>query len=83
MAIFKRQNLIQMYTNTHQIVSFKKFSGGGMPPNPPNKAHGEATCIFPNLKKKILAHLLPSPDATIINYLNDKERGRYYFFVEI
>ena len=35
MVIFKRQNLIQMYTNTHQIVSFKKISGGGHAPEPP------------------------------------------------
>ena len=26
-----------------------------MPPNPPSKAHGFATCNFPNLKKKIIA----------------------------
>ena len=34
---------------------------GGMPPNPPTKTHGFATCKFPNLKKKIIAPPLPNP----------------------
>ena len=37
-------------TKLHRL---KKFSRGGMPPNPPSNAH-EATCKFPNLKKKFL-----------------------------
>ena len=36
-----------------KLHHFKKNSHGGMPPNPPSKAHGFATCKFPNLKKKI------------------------------
>ena len=24
---------------------------------------------------------MPSPNATILNYLNDREKGRHYFFV--
>ena len=40
--IFKVKNLIQIYTKTHQIAPFLKISWGGMPPNPPNKAHGFA-----------------------------------------
>ena len=55
--IFWRQNLIKIYTKTHH---FKKFSRGGMPPNPPSKAHGFAM-KFPNLKKKILGPPLPNP----------------------
>ena len=33
-----------MHTKTHQIAPLKKrkFRGGGMPPNPPSKAHGIA-----------------------------------------
>ena len=38
MALFKVQNLIQIYTKTHH---FKKNSRWSMPPNPPNKAHGK------------------------------------------
>ena len=60
MIIFQIQNLIKIYTKTHQIAPFKKNSLGGMPPNPPSKAHGFAmrsicrfaTCKFPNLTKK-------------------------------
>ena len=37
----------------HEIAPFKKNSRGSMPPNPPSKAHGFATCKFPNLKKNI------------------------------
>ena len=33
--IFKRQNLIKIYTKTHHL---KKFSRGSIPPNPPGKA---------------------------------------------
>ena len=43
------QNLIKLYTKTHQIAPFKKISGG-MPPNPLSIA----TCKLPNLRKKIL-----------------------------
>ena len=37
-AIFQTQNLIQIYTKTHQIAPFKKISRAGMPPNPLSKA---------------------------------------------
>ena len=37
------------------LKKFSRGGGGGMPPNPPSKAHGFATCKFPNLKKKLLA----------------------------
>ena len=35
--IFERQNLIQIYTKTHQIAPFKKnfLGGGGHTPKPP------------------------------------------------
>ena len=40
-AVFEIQNLIQIYTITHQIASFKLFflwwGGGGHAPKPPNK----------------------------------------------
>ena len=42
-------------SNRHQNApncTIKKIIGGGMPPDPLNEAHGEATCKFPNLKKK-------------------------------
>ena len=56
---FYRQNLIQIYTKTHQLQPFKKkIIGRGMPPNPPSKAHGFA-CKLPNLKKILLP--LPNP----------------------
>ena len=43
MKFFIVKNLIQIYTKTHQNAPFiKNFSGGGMPPNPPSKAHGFA-----------------------------------------
>ena len=45
-----------------KLHRFKKFSRGGMPPNPPSNAHCRfATCKFPNLKKKILGPPLPNP----------------------
>ena len=48
----------------HQIAPFQKnFSGGGgvgYAPEPPSKAHGFATCKFPNPKQKFLASL-PNP----------------------
>ena len=37
--LFLRQNLIKIFTKTHQITPFKKI------PEPPIKAHG-ATCNF-------------------------------------
>ena len=40
--IFKVKNLIRIYTKTHQIAPFLKIFSGGMPPNPPSKAHGFA-----------------------------------------
>ena len=36
---FKVKNLIQICTKTHQIAPFIKIFSGGMPPNPPSKAH--------------------------------------------
>ena len=37
MVIFKNiyQNLIQIYTKTHQIAPFNTILSGVMPPNPP------------------------------------------------
>ena len=32
--IFKRQNLIQIYTKTHKLHHFKKISRGGDAPEP-------------------------------------------------
>ena len=46
---FFLQNLIKLYTKTHQIAPLKKISGG-MPPNPLSFA----TCKLPNLRKKII-----------------------------
>ena len=60
LEIIKRENLIQIYTKTHQIAPFQKISWGSMPPNPPSKAHGFAICKFRNLKKKLLAPLAKS-----------------------
>ena len=66
--IFLGQNLIQMYTKTHQIAQLKKMSRGSMPPNPTSKF---VTCKFPNVKKKILPPPLPnpgdSPAKTLVN----------------
>ena len=59
MAILKkfyRQNLIQIYTKTHQIAPFKKNSRGSIPP-PPYKC--ETTSKFHNLKKNCPP--LPNP----------------------
>ena len=39
MVIFERQNLVKIYTKTHQIAPFKKNSRGSMPPNPLAKRH--------------------------------------------
>ena len=44
LKFFEVKNLIQIYTKTHQIAPFLKIFSGGMPPNPPNKAHGDL-CI--------------------------------------
>ena len=58
---FYRQNRIKIHTKTHQIAPFKNISReGGMPPKPPNKAHGRRRFAFPNLKKHFLAPL-PNP----------------------
>ena len=40
MVLFEVKNLIQIYTKTHQIAPFLKIFSGGMPPNPPSRAHG-------------------------------------------
>ena len=46
----------------HQNAQFKKNYRGSMPPNPPTRAHGFATCKFPNLKKKFLPpQVVPNP----------------------
>ena len=70
LKFFKVKNLIQIYTKTHQIAPFLKIFSGGMPPNPASKAHGFATCKFPNLKKKFLppppSQILGTPLLTII-----------------
>ena len=58
---FLRQNRIKIHPKTHQIAPFKKISQDAMPPNPPSKAHGFATCKFPNLKKKHSCPPLPNP----------------------
>ena len=56
---FQRQNMIQIYTKTHQIAPFKKISrGGDMLTNPPTKRMANfpfATYKFQNLKKYLLA----------------------------
>ena len=44
-----------IHQNAPNCTIFRNFLGGGMPRNPPSKAHGFATCKFPNLKKKNLA----------------------------
>ena len=36
-AIFQTQNLIQIYTKTHQIAPFKKNFSGGHTPGPPSR----------------------------------------------
>ena len=70
LKFFKVKNLIQIYTKTHQIAPFLKIfsGGGGMPPNPPNKAHGFAMhsmslCDMQISKspKKFLGPPLPNP----------------------
>ena len=33
--IFQRQNVIKIYTKTHQITPFKKIFSGGHAPKPP------------------------------------------------
>ena len=61
--IFKVKNLIQICTKTHQIAPFIKNFSGGIPPNPPNKAHSFAMRsmslrdmqISKSKKKKFLA----------------------------
>ena len=42
LKFFKVKNRIQIYTKAHQIAPFIKIFSGGMPPNPPSKAHGFA-----------------------------------------
>ena len=46
MVLFKiSRNLIQIYTkNAPNCTILKKFSGGGMPPNPPSKVKPCAAC---------------------------------------
>ena len=46
---------MKIHSRTHQIASFKKNFSGEHAPEPPNNAHGFATCKFPNLKKIFLA----------------------------
>ena len=60
MVLFKKKLKSKFDPNIHQNAPFKKFSRGSIPPNPPNKAHDEATCKFQNLKKTILGRL-PNP----------------------
>ena len=68
MKFFKVKNLIQMYAKTHQIAPFLKFFSGGMPPNPPSKAHGDAN--FKISKKNSWPSPLPNPgDAPVIVFL--------------
>ena len=38
--IFKGQNLIQIFTKTHQVTPFLKKLSGEHTPEPPSKAHG-------------------------------------------
>ena len=85
MNFFKVKNLIQICTKTHQIAPFIKIFSGGMPPNPPSKAHGEpcaacrfATCKFPNLKKKILGPPLPNPGDAPVIAINIVQRYTHY-----
>ena len=40
--IFQRQNLVKIYTKTHQIAPFKKKFSWEHAPKPPSKAHGLA-----------------------------------------
>ena len=40
-----------IHQNAPDCTIFNFFPRGGIPPNPPSKAHGFATCKFPNLKK--------------------------------
>ena len=42
LKFFKKENLIQTHTKTHQIAPFKKFSRGACLRTPPSKAHGFA-----------------------------------------
>ena len=54
--------------NTHQFAPFKKISRESMPPNPSNKAHGEAMCskslsnMHISNPKKISWPPFPNPD---------------------
>ena len=72
---FLSQNLIQIYTKTHQIAPFKKqfLGGGGHAPEPPSKAHGNVDLRHANFyipPKIILAPPLPNPgDAPDVNII--------------
>ena len=72
MVIFKKFLKTKSDQNVHQnapiCTIIKNFLGGGMPPNPPNKAHGFAMrsmslCDMQISKseKKILGPPLPNP----------------------
>ena len=51
-----------MHQNAPNCTIYKNFLRGACPQTPPSKAHGFATCKFPNLKKKILGPPpLPNP----------------------
>ena len=64
-----------MCTKTHQIAPLKKF-GGGMPPDPPSKAHGFAMrsmslrdMQISKSEKKILGSPLPNPGYAPVMYV--------------
>ena len=74
MKFFKLKNLIQMYAKTHQIAPFLKNFSGGMPPNPPSKAHGGMSLrdiqVSKSQKKNSWPSPLPNPgDAPVIVFL--------------
>ena len=56
-----------------------------MPPPPPQTSQYLTILMTErggaNIFCNILARQCPSPDVTILNNLNDRERGRHYFFV--
>ena len=61
-AIFKDKISSKCTPKRTKLHHFKKFCRGSMPPNPPKKPHGFATCNFPNLKKKYSSSPPPLPN---------------------
>ena len=62
MVLFLNQNLIQIYTKTHQIAPFKKIYWGSIPPNPLAKRMASQHQISKSQK-----NIIPAPPGPLPN----------------